>query len=174
MLGNPSLQPRGYSPPRFFPRPRAQKVTERLSGGVETDSTSTVRAIPPTESATRLCGACGDRRSLIGSRVAVTTATWRSLGGVRFWPAHTRRVAIFFRVPRIGHFHAPALPLWRRLRAHGGDACGAGGRRRHHAAIEELVCAAGVELQLVDGPDSERWTNCVIACTKTQGAPREA
>jgi hypothetical protein len=36
------------------------------------------------------------------------------------------------------------------------------------------VCAAGVELQLVDGPDSERWTNCVIACTKTQGAPREA
>jgi hypothetical protein len=50
------------------------------------------------------------------------------------------------------------LPLWRRLRVHGGDACGAGRHGCHHAAIEEVVFAAGVELPLVDGPPAERWT----------------
>ena len=57
---------------------------------------------------------------------------------------------------RLGHFHSPALPLWRRLRPRCGDACGAGGHGCHHVAIEEVVFAAGVELPLVDDPAAER------------------
>ena len=54
--------------------------------------------------------------------------------------------------PRLGHFHAPALPLRRRLRPGRGDACDAGRHGCHHTAIEEVILAAGVELPLVDGP----------------------
>jgi hypothetical protein len=53
---------------------------------------------------------------------------------------------------RLGHFHAPALPLGRRIRSDGGDSRGAGRHAGHHAAVEEVILlGTGEELPLVNG-----------------------
>jgi hypothetical protein len=51
----------------------------------------------------------------------------------------------------LGHFHAPALPLWRRLCPHGGEACVARGHGCENGAVEEVILSAGHELPLIDG-----------------------